>query len=241
MAPIRPLLSAPRILLALLCIFAASSEVQAARKARAIFIQPPDSSPEKAFLFTGAVYAEMELPQRNLSPEVKLPDGDITVAILPDKLAANAKVPDGTPTIKIPEAWSRCLLLFFPDPENKVFPARVIPVNASTADFPIGHTLIYNVSTAAIAAKFGDQIVRVMPGKSVSVKPPISGFGSYPVDIECAFPGDTKPTSICSSNWQHDPSVRQIMFVTPAPGYKVPRVWGILDRPDSEAEEKKDR
>ena len=29
-------------------------------------------------------------------------------------------------------------------------------------------------------------------------------------------------TAICRSQWQHDPAA-------PAPGYKVPRVWGIID------------
>jgi hypothetical protein len=219
-----------RLLMAAACLAATALPCQAARKARAIFIQPPDQAPETAMLFTGSEYAEIELPQRNLSAEVELPDGDLAVAILPGKLAGDAKVPADAPKIKIPAAWGRCLLLFFPDPSNKTFPARVIPVNASTADFPKGHTLIYNVSSAAIIGKFGDQIIKVLPGKSATMKPPISHFGAYPVDIDCAFPGDKKPTSLCRSNWQHDPDARQIMFVTPASGYKVPRVWGILDR-----------
>lgn len=219
-----------RVLPALAALAALSLPCQAARKARAIFIQPADPAAEKAILFTGAQYAEIELPQRNFSPEIDLPDGDLAVAILPGRLAPDAKVPADAPTIKIPEAWTRCLLLFFPDPSNKTFPARVIPLNASTADFPKGHTVIYNVSSAAIVGKFGDQIVKVMPGKSLTMKPPMSSFGAYPVAIDCSYPGDTKPTAICRSNWQHDPSARQIMFVTPAAGYKVPRVWGILDR-----------
>lgn len=222
--------AASRVLLVAAGLAALSLPCQAARKARAIFIQPGEQALEKAMLFTGSEYAEIELPQRNLSAEVDLPDGDLVLAVLPSKLVGDAKVPADAPIVKIPEAWSRCLLLFFPDPTNKTFPARVIPVNASTADFPNGHTLIYNVTRAAIMAKFGEQVVKVMPGKSASVKPPIAGFGDYLVAIDCAFPGDTKPTAICRSTWQHDPSARQIMLVTPAPGYKVPRVWGILDR-----------
>lgn len=234
-----PTLFSSRAVLAAVCLAAFTLPAAAARKARAIFIQPPEPVAEKATLFTGTVYAEIELPQRNLSPEVDLPDGDLTLVVLPGKLAPDAKVPEGAPKFIIPAAWSRCILLFFPDPSNKVFPARVIPVNASTENFPNGDTLIYNVSTAAIMGKFGTQVVKVMPGKSSIVKPPISGFGDYEVAIDCAFPDDTKPTAVCRSTWQHDPDVRQILFVTPpTPGYKVPRVWGILDRQKKDEDKK---
>ena len=222
--------SAPRLLLTLGCLLALAMPSTAARKARAIFISPGGSPLQKAVLFTGAHYADVELPQRNLSPEVDLPDGDLLVAILPSPLAEGEKLPAEAPKIKIPAAWARCILLFFPDPSNRVFPARVLPVNASAADFPKGHTLIYNVSTAAIMAKFGDVLVSVKPGGIASLKPPIPGFGDYLVAIDCLLPGDTKPTAICRSSWQHDPDVRQILFITPTPGLKFPRVWGLPDR-----------
>ncbi|MFM2198209.1 MAG: hypothetical protein RLZZ505_1641 [Verrucomicrobiota bacterium] len=225
--------SLSRILLFAVCI-AASILPADARKARAIFVQPPDQAAGKAALFTGKEYLEIELPRRNFSPEVDLPAGDLNLAILPGQLAPDSEVPAGAPKIHIPEAWSRCLLLFLPDPSNKVFPARVIPVNASGADFQKGHTLVFNASTAAIMGNFGGQSVKVLPGKFGIMKEPVSGFGAYPVDIACVFPGDAKPTYICRSSWQHDPEARQILFVTPAPGYKIPRVWGILDHQRTE-------
>ena len=121
-------------------------------------------------------------------------------------------------------------MLFFPDPKNPVFPARVIPLNASTGSFPIGHTLIYNVSNAAIMARMNKEVAKILPGKSELVKPPLTAFGSYPVAIDGLLPGETKARAVCRSTWQHDPDARQILFITPAPGYDVPRVWGILDR-----------
>lgn len=214
-----------------LCLLGAMvSPVQAARKVRAVFIQPSNMDHPKALLLAGDKMVEIELPQRNFSPEVELPDGDLQVSILSAPPSAGSPIPAEAPRFTLPESWSRCLLLFFPDPSNKVFPAKVIPVNASTADFPKGHTLIYNVTAATIQARFGAETVKAAPGKSVSLKPPMAGFGDYQVAIDCAFPGDNEPTAICRSTWQHDPEARQILFVTPTPGYKVPRVWGILDR-----------
>ena len=222
--------SIPHLALTFTCLLAMALPSAAARKVRAVFISPGSSGLEKAVLFTGTQYAKIELPQRSFSPEVDLPEGDLLAAILPAPLGADQKLPAAAPKIKIPAAWERCILLFFPDPSNPVFPARVIPVNASTADFPKGHSLIYNVSTAAIMAKFGEEAISVKPGGTASLKPPIANFGDYLVAIDCILPGDAKPTAICRSTWQHDPDVRQILFVTPSPGFKVPRVWGILDR-----------
>lgn len=214
----------------LLAMLILTSAAEASKKVRAVFIQPANLDYPKALLVAGDKAVEIELPQRNFSPEVELPDGELQVTILKGAPAAGVPIPADAPKITIPESWSRCLLLFFPDPSNKVFPAKVIPVNASTTDFPKGHTLIYNVTAATIVARFGSETVKAAPGKSTSIKPPISGFGDYPVAIDCAFPGDKEPTAICRSTWQHDPEARQILFVTPSPGYKVPRIWGILDR-----------
>lgn len=197
---------------------------------RAVFIQPANLEHSKAFLVAGDKAVEIELPQRNFSPEVELPDGALQVSILSNLPPAGTPVPAEAPQFTLPESWSRCLLLFFPDPSNSVFPAKVIPVNASTADFPKGHTLIYNVTSATISARFGSETVKVAPGKNAALKPPIANFGDYEVAIDCAFPGDKEPTAVCRSTWQHDPEARQVLFVTPSPGYKVPRVWGILDR-----------
>lgn len=226
----------PRLALTFICLIGMALPSAAARKVRAIFISPGSPALEKAVLFTGVQSVEIELPQRNLSPEVSLPDGDLLVAILPTPPAAGDDLPAAAPKIKIPAAWERCILLFFHDPTNPVFPARVIPVNASTADFPKGHSLIYNVSNASIQAKFGEEQLSVKPGNIASLRPPVAKLGDYLVAIDCILPGETKPTAICRSTWQHDPDVRQILFITPTPGFKVPRVWGILDR---ETERKK--
>jgi hypothetical protein len=172
---------------------------------------------------------KIELPQWNFSPEVDLPDGDLNVAVLSTLPPKGEPIPLSTPTIKIPDSWSRCLLIFLPDPDNKVFPAKIIPVNASAAEFPNGYTKIYNLTGATILGKFGSESVKVLPRKSASFKPPTSQFGPYLVAIDCVLPGEEKLSGICCSSWMHNPDVRQIMFVTPSEGYKVPRIWGILD------------
>lgn len=223
-----PSLSRHRLLIVAASLIVSVVPAAAACKVKAIFVQPPDDVPEKAVLVVGQKYLDIELPQRNLSPEVELPAGDLVVGILPTK-PVQSELPAGLPSFKIPESWTDCILLFFHDPSNRVFPAKIIPVNAS-ADFPLGHTVIFNISPATIMAKFGEEVARVKPGQSVTVKPPRSGSGDYPVAIDCAYPGDKEPTALCRSTWQHEANARQILFVTPLGQQKVPRVWGVLDR-----------
>jgi hypothetical protein len=201
-----------------------------AREIRAMYIQAPDQSIENAFLFDGKDYREISLPQRNLSPEIDLPNGDLTLAILPKPLSSGTEIPSGAQKIQIPSAWSRCILLFFPDASNRIFPVRAMVINASQNEFPMGNTFFFNATNTTVFGLFEKQKVKLLPGKSAVIPPPISDFGSYAVDISCLFPGEKQQTSICRSTWQHDPQSRQFLFVTPAEGYKIPRIWSILDR-----------
>jgi hypothetical protein len=201
-----------------------------AREARTILIQAPTKVPEKVMIYTGVEYLDIELTQRNFSTKIKLPDGDLTLALLPDKLASGDQMPAEAPRFTIPASWGRCLLVFFADPANKVIPLRVIAVNASPDHFPIGHTLLYNFSNVRIHGDFGGQMVSLLPGKRCFIKPPISQVGAYPVMIECVFPNDKKVSTVFRSNWRHEPDARQLLFVTPSAGHKIPRVWGVLDR-----------
>lgn len=215
------------------CLFVLAQPLAAACKVKAIFIQPPAGVPEQAVLVTGGKYFDISLPQRNLSSAVEMPAGELLVGVLAEK-PGESEIPQGIPSFKIPETWSNCILLFFHDPDNPTFPARVIPVNASFADFPLGNTVIFNASAATVVGKFGKQTVHVAPGKSKTIEPPRTGSGSYLVEIDCAFKGDKEATALCRSTWQHEANARQILFVTPAPGYKIPRIWGILDRQQEE-------
>ena len=208
------------------------SPASAAREVRAIFIQLGQVVPEKAFLHDGKKGFEVELPQRNFSPEASAPDGDLELACLQGEPAAGQPIPAGAPRVKIPKEWKRCLLLFFPDPKNPVFPARIIAVNASDEEFKPGESLLFNVSQATVRGKFGDKVVKASPGEKVVIPPPINRKGDFLVAIDSAMPGDKEPTPICRTTWRHEPEARQVLFVTPEPGMAIPRVWGILDRPE---------
>ena len=220
------------------CLFLTCHFASAKCEAKAILVQAANEVPEKAVLVVNKKFVDIDLPRRNLSDGVELEPsnepGKSAIIVLSQR-PTGPEIPLDAPKFTIPPTWTSCILLFFHDVGNKVFPARIIPVNTSNADFPMGHILMFNVSTAAVAAKLGTETVKILPGKSLSVKPPRSGSGAYPVAIDCALPGDKQPTALCRSTWQHEAKARQILFIVPQPEQKIPRIWGILDREDSRA------
>jgi hypothetical protein len=217
-----------------------TTPLEASKKVRAIFIEQGNIKHSNVLLFVNGSAIKIELPQWNFSAEVDLPDGELDVAVISTLPAEGKPIPVNSPKIKIPESWSRCLLVFIPDPANKEFPAKVIPVNADSANFPKGNTMIYNLTSATIVGKFGSESVKVLPRKSASYKSPIPDFGNYIADISCYLPGNKESIPICRSNWFHNPKARQILFVTPSSNSKVPRVWGVRDHDIVEKPNKND-
>ncbi len=212
------------LVLSLSCLSA-----NAARTALTIFLDSPAGAPESAVLVSEKGSLEVTLPKRNLSQEFDLPGGDLLLAALQSHPKEGEAPPKDTPTVRIPESWNRCILLFFPDPSNDTFPVRIIPVNATQAVFPLGKTLVFNLSDAKLIASFGGQKVSIPSSEQGIIEAPIKEFGSYPVAIDFLPENSETPLAVCRTTWQHDPESRQILFVVP--GGKVPRIWGVMDRP----------
>ena len=222
----------------LFIIFGVTATSLSARTVRAIFLQPPAGAPDKAFLFTGSKSSEIALPSRNLSPEITIPNGELTLAILPASLPEGGEVPEGAQTLKIPEAWKRCILIFLPAPKRSVFPANVLLVNSSDANLPKGNTIIYNLTDNTIQGKFGKTLpaLQVKPRGTATLKPPRKDTGSYYAIVDCILPETQERIAVARSNWAHYEDARQILFVIPNPGRKIPNIWGVLDRKDQKKE-----
>ncbi|MGJ8654962.1 MAG: hypothetical protein ACSHX6_00820 [Akkermansiaceae bacterium] len=221
----------------ILASFALSLPLFSARTVRTIFIQAPRNAPKEAVLFTGQESVSVRLPGRNLSPAEKLPSGALQLAILTSEPVEGEEIPGGAPKVFIPEDWKRVILVFVPAPKNKVFPAKVIAINASKGQFAMGDTMVYNLTRSVFMGKFGKNALRVNPMKSGMVAAPRNDAGAYPVAIDCILRGAKERSVICRTNWMHNPKARQILFVAPSPGQDLPRVWGVLDRTKDGVEE----
>ena len=201
-----------------------------AREVRTFFVQPPKGTPEKAYLVNATESFEVALPSRTLSPETKLPNGDITLAVLPRALAEGEEIPAKAPRVTIPEGWSRCYLLFSFDKTNKVFPVKVAAINASGSNFPLGHSLFINAtSKTAIAGRFGKKKLTLQPRQQKLLDPPMNKAGAYEVVIHAKKPDVERPSVLCQSKWVHDPKARQLILAVDLPGQSKPRVFALTD------------
>ena len=201
-----------------------------AREIRTIYLPGAGKALKKAYLANQKTAIEIKFPQRNLSPPVDIPEGELVFAVLPEPPVDDEKISPTAPRVKIPRSWKHCLIIFLSDPSNKVFPVKAIPVNADNENLPKGKTLIFNLSETMVHGKFGTREVTLKSGKSKSFDAPIRKFGSYQVAIKCLVKGEKRSRVITRTSWQHDPEVRQLLFVVPQKGREIPRVWGVLDR-----------
>lgn len=201
------------------------------REIRTLLVPGKDDAPEKVFLADKTSIIELELPQRNLSVEQELPNGDLLMAALSKAPVEPAEIPEGFPIVKIPAGWQRCLLIFIPDEGNPAFPYRAIPFDISASKLALGETMVLNLSDTVVSVRLDKERGLVAPAETTTIAAPRPDFGAFPVEIDRLIKGEQKPRAIFRSMWQHDPEARQILFVIPQEGSKTPRIWGLPDTP----------
>jgi hypothetical protein len=226
-----PFSSVTRAILAISCAVVLLATQSQAREILALLVPGQGEAPEKVFLVGRKSTVELELPQRNLSAEQQIPKGDLLLAALPEAPDDPKELPEGAPLASIPANWKRCLVVFVPAPENKVFPYRPIPLDISVSRLKKGETLVLNLSNTVVSVRLGKKSGFVAPGKTAQIGAPRHGFGAFPVEIDCLVDGEEKPRAVFRSMWQHDPMSRQILLAIPQEGRKTPRIWGVLDQP----------
>ena len=208
---------------------ALSVNLLSARTVRTIFLKPPASAPEQAYLYDGKSSVRVSLPSRNLSPAEKLSKGLLEISILPSAIGEDGELPAGAQKIKIPEAWDEVILIFIPSTKNRLFPAKVRALNASKGNLKMGETLVYNLSPTLFIGQLGKSLIKVKPNRYGIAKPPLKVSGTYPVAIDCVL-ANKERRAVIRSTWIHNMKARRILFVIPSEGKDLPRVWGVLDR-----------
>ena len=200
----------------------------AERIVRAVYFRAPADAPEAVHVFGLEANPRLELPRMNLSDPLAVPAKDLRLAFTANPVADGERPPEGAPTVAIPEAWDQTVLVFLPDPANKVLPVKVLPVNASARVFGPGDRYWLNLSHAVIAPKVGElEVPRINPGKTYVMKGPQGGARDVPVIVKCILPDDGRPRDLCRTTWRHDPGRRKLVFVLPNPPRRVPRIWSV--------------
>lgn len=208
----------------------------AKRTCRVLFLDAPDSAPNKLHLFDGSSSQEIELPRLNLSKVYALPGGPLRLRLLPAPLSDPKLVPAEAPAAEVPETVGDIYLILGHDPSNTVAPARMQVVDASSSKLARGHMLWYNITPHEVGGIIGGSKLALKPNSKLIVDPPASGNTDYDVKLAYRIAGEKDYDPICETKWLHDPRSRAIVFVLGGPGGRTPRVMMFTDY--REAEEK---
>ena len=198
------------------------------RTCRIIFLQRPVDAPGEAYLFDGFASHKVALPGMNFSEVVKLPPGNISLGMTPDPVGAPEDFPPEAPTAKIPEGITDFYLILVSDPENKILPVRMQPVDAGDQQLKPGQTLWINLTTDAIAGKLGNETLMVPPGKRVVGKAPMSDSGYYKAEFAYQPGGEGDYLPIMKKSWWFDANSKSLGFII-ASG-RLPRIFTFRDR-----------
>ena len=228
----------PILLLSIVCGPVIAQEKQKSRTCRILFLEGPDSAPNTLHLFDGTQSQHVELPRLNLSPVYQLPSGNLTLSLLPEPPSDPAKLPNGAPSVKVPEAVADFYLLLTSDPANQVAPVSMRVINPGMERLRPGQMLWFNLTEHQIAGRIGTRKLSMQGRSSVTLDAPATGPDDYPVDLAYRLAGNDAVYPICETKWRHDPRSSSLAFVFAKPGIRTPRVLVFPDfRHDENAAE----
>jgi len=199
------------------------------RTCRIIFLQRPGDAPKEAHLYDGLASHKVDLPSLNFSEVVKLAPGNIVLGLTPDPVPELGDFPEGAPTARIPEGVTDLYLIVVSDPENPIFPVRLLPVDTGDQLLKAGQTLWINLTTHAIAGKLGNESLMLPPGKRVIGKAPLPASGYYKAAFLYKPGGEGEYLPIMKKSWWFDANSKSLGFVIDSGG-RLPRIFTFRDK-----------
>lgn len=226
------------VLLSLLlpCLPALSQERKTERTCRVIFIERAITDPDKAQLFDGAVSHEVSLSGMNFSEVVKLPEGDLVLGMTADPVAAPEDFPGGAPSVKIPADIRDLYLIVGSDPGNKVFPVRLLPLDAGGQKLKTGETLWINLTKHSIKGLLGKEALSIPAGGRVVGKAPLAISGYYKAAFLYQPDSKGEYVPVLRKSWWFDASSKNLGFIINSGG-RLPRIFTFRDSRTPEAKE----
>ena len=221
-----------------LSIFAALP-AKAERYVRAVYFRSPDGAPSEVYVSGIKGNPRLELPRMNFSAPMGITNEGVRIWFTPNAIPDGDEIPAGAPFADLPESWEQAVLLFFPDPTNKVLPVKVLAVDASPGVFGLGDRYWLNLSRTLVVPQIGDiEVPQIKPGTSYLMRSPKRAAGDMPVIVRCMLPDDPRWRDLCRTTWRHEPNTRKLVFILPNPGRRVPRIWSVpfSDTPPTEDE-----
>ncbi|MES2982540.1 MAG: hypothetical protein V4727_09525 [Verrucomicrobiota bacterium] len=164
----------------------------------------------------------------NLSEVIKLPSGELTIAMTPNKISDVKTLPPKSPFLKIPEKLMEFYIIITPDTDNKEFPIKMNLVDAGAGKLKAGETLWYNFTEHRIAAKLGSADLTVDPGGRAISKDPAPTSSYYTARFIYQALGKGEYAPITEQSWWHDTTSKHLGFMFNSGG-KLPKIYFFRD------------
>ena len=202
------------------------------RTCRVVFLERPKGAPKKAYLFDGKISHEVRLSTMNLSGVIKLPggEGDLVLGMTPDPVLDPENFPKGAPTVTIPAKMTDFYLVVVSDPKNKIFPVRMLLVDASYGELNAGQTLWINFTNHGIKAKLGNEPLMIPAKAKVVGKAPLRASGYYKATFLYQPDSKSKFLPVMKKSWWFDATSKNLGFII-SNGAKLPKIFMFRDRP----------
>ncbi|MGE9267049.1 MAG: hypothetical protein ACQKBY_03040 [Verrucomicrobiales bacterium] len=220
---------------ALFCLFAlpVSAAEKAKRTCRLLIPFPPSKEvPETMFLFDGTNTREVKVPTKNFSPLYDLPEGDLTLRLLPEA-PAEGVIPDEKNSLSLafPASVQHAYILLLAG-KKKDDPPRLQLIKANEEGFQAGEMMWFNLSPYEVSGEIGTRQLDLKAQGRQIVKSPAEGFAQYRVSLKYLPQGAKRPAPLSSSMWRHKPTARSIVFVVMSPRNKMPQIMSFFDTRD---------
>lgn len=229
------------LILCLSCLpcFSQDKSKKPERTCRVIYLQRPADAPTEGYLFDGAVSHKVSLSGMNFSDVINLPQGDLTIGMTSSPVLKPEDFPAAAPKTIIRATITELYLVVVSDPDNKVFPVRILPVDAGTDRLKMGQTLWINLTTHQIGGKLGDETLVVPPRAQVVGKAPLSTSGYCKVLFFYQPVGQKEFLPVMDKSWWFDTTSKNIGFIIDSGG-RLPKIFTFRDFRDPVGPEKKE-
>ena len=208
------------------CLSEGSEKV---RTCRIIFLDPPRGAPKELHLFDGTASRKVQLSGMNLSEVIKLPKGDLVLGMTPAPVRNLENFPKGAPTVKIAAKITDFYLIVVSDPENKIVPIRILPVDVGDKQPKLGQTLWVNLTAHAITGKLGNKSLTVPPDTRVIGEAPLPGSGYYKAEFQYQLNGEGEFLPVMNKSWWFDAKSKHLGFIINS-RRRLPKIFTFIDK-----------